>query len=60
MAKLEENFKKLEEIIDKLENDETSLDESFKIYEQGMELVNECNSELDKIEKKLVVLETEE
>ena len=60
MAKLEENFKKLEEIIDKLENDETSLDESFKIYEQGMELVNECNSELDKVEKKLVVLEAED
>ena len=60
MAKLEENFKKLEEIIDKLENDETSLDESFKIYEQGMELVNECNNELDKVEKKLVVLEAED
>ena len=56
MAKLEENFKKIEEIIDRLESDETSLDESFEIYEKGMELIKVCNSELDRLEKKLIVL----
>ncbi len=56
MAKLEDNFKKIEEIIEKLEDPETSLDDSFFLYEQGMELVKDCNSELDRVEKKLIVL----
>lgn len=56
MAKLEDNFKEIEEIIKKLESNETPLDDSFVLYEQGMKLVKECNDELDKVEKKLIVL----
>ena len=56
MAKLEENFKKIEEIIKKLESNETTLDDSFVLYEQGMELIKECNGELDRVEKKLIIL----
>jgi len=57
MAKLEENFDKLEGIIDRLENEETGLEEAFKIYEQGMKLLSQCNGEIDKVEKKLIVLQ---
>jgi len=57
MAKLEENFVKLEGILDKLENEEIGLEESFKIYEQGMKILSQCNSEIDKVEKKLIVLQ---
>lgn len=56
MAKLEDNFEKLEKYIDQLENEELSLEESFKIYEQGMKLLAECNKDIDKVEKKLIVL----
>ena len=56
MAKLEDNFEKLEAIIDKLESDETGLEESFKIYEQGMKILAQCNSEIDKVEKKVLKL----
>ena len=57
MAKLEDNLKKLEEIIDTLENEDTGLEQSFKIYEQGMKLVAACNGEIDKVERKLIVLQ---
>ena len=57
MAKLEDNLKKLEDIIDNLENEETGLEESFKLYEQGMKLVSQCNGEIDKVEKKIIILQ---
>lgn len=56
MAKLEENFKKLEELIETMENDELSLEESFKMYEQGMKILAACNKDIDKVEKKLIIL----
>ena len=57
MAKLEDNLKKHEDIIDNLENEETGLEESFKLYEQGMKLVSQCNGEIDKVEKKIIILQ---
>lgn len=56
MAKLEDNFNSLEKCIDQLENEELPLEEAFKIYEQGMKLLAECNKDIDNVEKKLVVL----
>ena len=44
----------LYEIIEKLEDKDISLDESFKIYAKGMELLKECNSDIDTIEKSLL------
>ena len=53
---LEEKFDNLDEIIEKLEDKDISLDESFNIYAKGMELLKECNSDIDTIEKKVQVL----
>ena len=48
MAKKEEvNFEelmvKLEEITNKLEKEQLSLDESVELFEQGMKISKECN-----------------
>ena len=60
MAKSEENFEdlivKLEEITDKLENDKLSLDESVKLFEEGMKISKECNEKLEDAEKRITVL----
>lgn len=60
MAKKEENFEdlivKLEEITDKLENDKLSLDESVKLFEEGMKISKECNEKLEDAEKRITVL----
>jgi len=47
----------LEELIKKLESGESSLEESFEYYETGMKLVKSCNDKIDKVEKKIIVLE---
>ena len=45
----ESNLKKLEEIVDKLESGEVDLDESVKLYEEGMKLKKNCEEKLKSI-----------
>ncbi|RKD33279.1 exodeoxyribonuclease VII small subunit [Lacrimispora algidixylanolytica] len=54
---IEETFAEMEELIKKLESGESSLEESFQYYETGMKLVKSCNDKIDKVEKKIIVLE---
>ena len=45
MAKtLEQSFERLEEIIAQMEKSDTTLDASFKMYQEGMKLVESCNN----------------
>lgn len=53
---LEEAFEQLEEIVAALEQEEISLEESFRIYKEGMELLKKCNQAIDRVEKKVLVL----
>ncbi len=53
---LEENFKQLEEMVGKLEDKEIGLEESFALYEQGMKLLKKCNDQIDRVEKKVMVM----
>ena len=57
---LEQSFEKLEQIIGNLENRVVSLEDSFKLYNEGMKLIQNCNQQLDKVEKKIVVLNQKE
>ena len=57
---LEQSFEKLEQIIGNLENGDISLEDSFKLYNEGMKLIQNCNQQLDKVEKKIVVLNQKE
>ena len=57
MAKtLEQSFERLEEIIAQMEKSDTTLDAAFKMYQEGMKLVESCNNQLDKVEKQIIVL----
>lgn len=55
---IEEGFKSLDEMIDKLEGDDISLEESFKIYENGMKLLKVINDKIDTVEKKMQMIDT--
>ena len=57
---LEQSFEKLEQSIGNLENGDVSLEDSFKLYNEGMKLIQNCNQQLDKVEKKIVVLNQKE
>lgn len=56
---LEEKFAKLEEAVEKLEAEDISLEESFRIYKEGMELLKQCNADIDKVEKQVMQLNAE-
>ena len=34
----------------------TSLEDSFRLYKQGMELLKYCNDKLDTVEKKMLLM----
>lgn len=53
---IEENLARLDEIISKLDNKDTSLEDAFKEYENGIKLVKECNDAIDKVEKDVITL----
>lgn len=53
---LEEAFLKLDETVMRLEQEDISLEESFAEYQRGMELLKQCNEAIDKVEKKVLVL----
>lgn len=53
---IEENFAKIEETIEKLENGDIFLEDAFAAYSEGMKLLKECNDQIDKVEKKVLKL----
>ena len=55
-VKFEELIEKLEDITIKLEKEHLSLDESVKLFEEGMKISKECNSKLEDAEKRITIL----
>ncbi len=53
---IEENFKKLEEILALLESEDVTLEEAFAAYTEGMKLLKLCNDQIDKVEKQVLKL----
>ncbi len=53
---LAQAFAELEALTEKLEDRDTPLEESFRLYQQGMELVQYCSRKLDTVEKKMLQL----
>ena len=51
---LEDAFLQLETVIERLEEEDISLEDSFKAYSEGMELLQFCNASIDRVEKKVL------
>lgn len=56
----EEAMVRLEEIVRTLEGGKTSLDDSMKLYEEGVALVREANELLSNAKQKLIIVNGEE
>ena len=54
---IEEIFQELDAIANKMESGETSLEDSFRLYKKGMELLKSCNEKLDTVEKKMLQID---
>lgn len=50
------SLKELEKIVVKLENPEISLDESIKLFEEGITIANSCSKQLESARQKIVTL----
>lgn len=53
---VEEAFEKLNQIIGSLDGEEIPLEESFRLYQEGVRLLQYCNAKVDMVEKQMIVL----
>ena len=53
---IEELFEELDLRIRKLEDGSSSLEDSFRYYEEGMKLVKACAGKIDRVEKQIVAV----
>lgn len=56
---IEDNFEQLEDIISKMQSDRITLEQSFELYNKGLQLVQDCNAKIEKIEKQIKIIEGE-
>ena len=56
---LEENFSELEELIEQLEVEDISLEDAFTAYSKGMNVLKQCNEQIDRVEKQVMKLNEE-
>ena len=54
---IEEAFAQLDELTRKMENSQTSLEDSFALYQRGMELLKLCSGKIDRVEKKMLQID---
>jgi exodeoxyribonuclease VII small subunit len=56
MATFEEQLTALEQVVERLERGELSLDESVRLFEEGVRLSDACKKELEEAEGRIQVL----
>ena len=56
---LEETMDQLNGILDRMEREELSLEESIAWYQKGLELIRSANSQIDTIEKQCILVDEE-
>lgn len=57
---IEESIEKIEQVLEQMESEETGLEETFRLYEQGLKLIKDTESGIDKVEKQLKILNEDE
>ena len=56
---LEENFSELEELLEQLEAEDISLEDALTAYSKGMNVLKQCNEQIDRVEKQVMKLNEE-
>jgi len=56
---LEQTFNELDGVIESLQAGDLPLEESFALYQKGMQLLKNCNDKLDLVEKKVMAMNEE-
>ena len=58
--KFEDALQRLEEIVDRLETGELPLEDSLKVFEEGVALARHCSKYLEEAEKRIELLTKDE
>lgn len=53
---LEEKLAKLDAMTEQLRKEDITLEEGFSLYKDGMELIKQCNADIDRVEKQVQIL----
>ena len=53
---IEESFARLDEMVKQMDSEDISLEESFRLYEEGMKLLFAVGGKIDAVEKKMQAL----
>lgn len=56
---LQDIFLQLDAVIEGMEKEDVSLEETFELYHKGMDMLKICNDKIDKVEKKMLLLDNE-
>jgi len=59
LSSFESDLKKLQDILDDIESDKLSLEESIEKYKEGVELSKKCQKALDDAKQIIKVLDNE-
>lgn len=57
---LETAFEELDVLVARMEDRELPLEDTFKMYQEGLRLLKYCNSAIDKVEKKIIEIHGED
>jgi len=53
---IEKNIKRMEEIVDKLENEELDVEKALSLFEEGIGISQKCHKRLGELEKRVRLL----
>lgn len=56
---IEEQIQKIQEIAAELEQGQMPLEKALEKYEEGVRLVRKCSGQIDKVQKRIMIIETE-
>jgi exodeoxyribonuclease VII small subunit len=59
ISNFEDDLKKLQSLLDDIESDKLSLEDSIQKYKEGMELSKKCQEALDEAKQVIKLLEDE-
>ena len=59
-TRFEDALKRLEGVVEQLEDGEIALEEALKLFEEGVRLARVCAKKLDEAEKKIEILSRDE
>ena len=55
---IEQSFEELDRIMERMQSEELSLDETFRLYKTGISLVDDCSRKIEKIQCEIQKLNT--